>query len=397
MSVIAVVEPHWWGHHPTFTKLIVDTLLMQGHEVLCACGDPGEVGNHIQASAGKDTAETANYCRLLFHDMVGAWPRYLLHPPIYRRGRFWAESSRALKQLERESGKAIDLVFFVTLDPFINAPLDGTDVDRLFPFPWVGLVLFPTWLHGSPGRPPSPLRSSRFRGLYLLDETMTATASLLTGKPSWSFPDVTDVTPPPPNHASPLLAKISSFCDGKPLIGLVGTTDRRKGIFDFLSVAKLTNAADLRFLVCGDVSTSAQNRELAAFEKQLRKAHVRNVLHIRQRLHDGIEFNSVIQRLSLLWTAYPHFPFSSNLLTKASFFRVPVAANVGGLIARRVTDYDLGVVLPAQDAEKSLSVIRAFLHRQEIREPRYSDYFQLHSTDRAYQQLAKLQSLVDDK
>ena len=394
MSVIALIEPHWWGHHPTYTKTVATILLEQGHDLLCACGEPDDLESHLRAHGRHDWLRRTSVSRLNFHEVHHNWRRYMLHAPTQRHGRWWSQAAHAISRMEHQTGKRVDIAFFVTLDPFILTPLSGECVDRLFPYPWTGLVLFPKWLHGSPGRPPKPLDATCFRGMFLLDETLTETATLLTGKPAWSLPDFTDTAAPLSEGTASRLQEIVRFRGDRPLIGLVGTTDRRKGIFDLLEIARLPGAADLRFLVCGDVSTSAQHREIALFEKHLRQARLPNFLHIRGRIRDEAVFNAILGELSLLWIAYTDFPFSSNLLTKAAYFRIPVAANVGGLIAKRVSEYAMGVVLPAQNPARSLAIIRRFLAGEIPWQPRFEEYSRTHSIERLREQLSRIPSIL---
>ncbi|MFN7557011.1 MAG: glycosyltransferase family 1 protein, partial [Microcystis sp.] len=47
MKTIALVDPLWGGHHPTYLKFFAKTLLELGHEVIVLCPAPEEVNQWI--------------------------------------------------------------------------------------------------------------------------------------------------------------------------------------------------------------------------------------------------------------------------------------------------------------------------------------------------------------
>ena len=94
MSVIAVIEPKWWGHHPMFAKRITRALLEQGHHVLLVCAAPQDVSAYLEEAKleGRSTRiwfEELGYSELVTYPSFSSRMRAL-----YRNIRIWFEKDR---------------------------------------------------------------------------------------------------------------------------------------------------------------------------------------------------------------------------------------------------------------------------------------------------------------
>lgn len=382
MSVIAVVEPKWWGHHPTYTKRIVHALMDQGHQVLVLCAEPHEVAAYLEQTEVENRLTHVWFKELNYQELVQR-PLLVLRKGNQRyKDRFWKRTADALQSLIFQTGLTPDITFFCMIDDYINAPVSASDVAKLFPYPWSGLVVFPHWLHGSPGHIPPCLMDEHCKGLFLLDETLVELAHELLDKPCQVFPDVTDITEPPEGFQTELLTTIREFQEGRQLVGLFGVVDQRKGIFHLLRIAKILKDKPIAFVIAGEASGKKAERDVDNFEKEVLASGLTNVLFKRGQIAEGMDFNTLISAVDLLWAAYPHFAYSSNQLTKAAYFGTPVAVNIGGLLAERVRKFNLGIVLPTVNTKRSARVISSFLleNKEHKANRSFREYYALHSS-----------------
>jgi hypothetical protein len=101
------------------------------------------------------------------------------------------------------------------------------------------------------------------------------------------------------------------------------------------------------------------------------------------RIPDGAPFNSIFRTFDLVWAAYQNFQGSSNALTKASAFRIPVLATAGECVGERVDRYQLGRTFPEADVDAALAAIPGALAGNgpdgAPLHPRFEAYHHLHS------------------
>jgi len=87
--------------------------------------------------------------------------------------------------------------------------------------------------------------------------------------------------------------------------------------------------------------------------------------------------NEYIDHADLIFAAYEDFPHSSNILTKAAAFNKFVLVNEGYLMAERIRNYQIGLVIQ-QNIELDLNEVYANTRKLN---PQFNEYLQLHSTD----------------
>jgi glycosyltransferase involved in cell wall biosynthesis len=142
---------------------------------------------------------------------------------------------------------------------------------------------------------------------------------------------------------------------------------------------------DCFFFLGGDLSW-ADTKKNIQYQLQHAWETAPNIFTYFQRITTESTLNSIIDGSDIIVASYISFPNSSNILTKAAFFKKPIVVSDGYLMAERVREFDLGEVVPEGDSEALAAAIRRTLtpgYREELHQrARWEDYRQLHSLDR---------------
>ncbi len=215
LRTVVVIEPAWTGHHPLYFRSFCDTFRYLGCRVYGICPRPEEM-------------EGANF-RKWSPPIFNFRPRRLSGPLTIRASHWWLP--HRLRELEREIGSRIDLVFFSCLfDRFLAMhPVD-------FAWDWVGL-----YLHVSGFRIPEETEShpltrfsrvkekaeNRLRGLAVLDEGAVDFVSNVSGCDNVvAFPDFSETSC---SHDCDVASKLRGFAAGRRVIGIAGHLQPSKG------------------------------------------------------------------------------------------------------------------------------------------------------------------------
>lgn len=378
--VVALIDTRWVGHHPTFFREFAASLRRLGHRVIALCPEPAEL-------PGDDGVFAAEFSGL--HGSL--WSAFDNDPAttLYR----WWAARRALDLAEDRSGWSTDVVFFPYLDNFLRFLPSPTAPDLILGRPWSGLYFRNQHL-GRPARTPQAwvrrlakgdrlLKSGRaLPFIGVLDERFNADLKRHTGRDALPFPDITDETPPAAD--STLSHTLRNMARGRPIIGLAGSLEKRKGLLTLLRAAEASAAAgdDWFFAAVGPMADGTFSSEELAWIDSLRERLAGSLFvdMSRQRIPDGAPYNSVFSTFALSWAAYEDFQGSSNTLTKAALFEVPVVATAGECIGARVDAFALGATFPEGDASAARAAIARVLAEERTGVRRgYEAYRQFHS------------------
>jgi glycosyltransferase involved in cell wall biosynthesis len=269
------------------------------------------------------------------------------------------------------------------VDDYLSESLSPSLIDRIFPFPWTGILIFPRALLAAraadaAASPPPMLRASRCLGLQVLDEGLIPFAEATYRIPFQHFPDVTNVTLAGDTQ-SPEGAEIVRRARSRLVTGLFGTLDRRKGILFLLEIIRKADPTKYFFAICGD-AVGSPTPEFLAFLATLAREQHENVIFRRGRIPDGPPFNSLLVSSDVVFACYEDFPYSSNILTKAAAFRRPVLVSTKGLLAERVNRFHLGLAVTFGDADAAVSALAELDRRRHLpTDAQFEAYSVLHS------------------
>lgn len=396
MTTVALVDPIWTGHHPTYLRFYSEALLEAGCRVMAFCSQPERLRSMLSTDG------------ISLEDWQGVF--YQSSPQPARKVSRVAARSAALERLaglsetlaraEKTEKASIDLVFFSYLDAFIGHWLTGWDFGRMLGKQFSGLYFRPThlrikprygWLRrGSlnPLNPDAALLSSFCRSVAVLDEGIAQDLSKrLRGKPVICFPDLTDEqfseTP------TALESEIREKAGRRKIVGLLGALDKRKGVLPFIQYAARFEDRPLFFLMAGALAshtfTEEENLSINWFmENPSHNSYVHNGF-----IENDIAFNGLVRCCDLLYAVYHRFPYSSGLLTKAACAQVPIVVSDRFLMAERVRRFNLGFVVREDSAED----VHALLSSPDTFDFRSTEAFK--NGCRKYLEQHSLERLVD--
>jgi hypothetical protein len=391
-TTIALADTRWVGHHPTFFREFVASLRRLGVFVIALCPEPDDLAPAEGLFAARLEAPNESVFTRLDNDPAST---------LFR----WWSTRRALDRAEDACGQTADLVFFPYLDSYLRfLPAPGVP-DLVLGRPWSGLYFRNQHLDGAGGRPGSLIRNlakgdrllrsrSTLPLVGVLDERFNDGLARRAGRTAIAFPDITDETPPA--GATPLAATLLERAAGRPIIGLAGSLEKRKGLLTLLRTAETSAAAGDRwfFAAVGPFAHDTFSMQELDWIDQIR-TRLGDSLYLDlpgARIPDGAPYNAVFSTFSVSWAAYEDFQGSSNTLTKAALFEKPVVATIGECIGGRVEAHALGATFPERDHAAAHTALRRLLAEERAGAVRrgFAGYRRLHSRpqlDATFQQL----------
>jgi glycosyltransferase involved in cell wall biosynthesis len=227
------------------------------------------------------------------------------------------------------------------------------------------------------------LRDRGLRGLLMLDEGMAPRVQQELGIPVMVAPDPADAVR---GVDEPLVGQARARAEGRPVVGVFGHLLPSKGVATLARCAIDPGSAQVAFWFVGAIHWPMFDAEEAGLLKRLAAGERQNVWLNDARIPDEAGYNALVAACDVLFAAYRDFPHSSNTLAKAAIFEKPVIVSEGHLMARRVREFRLGLVVPQDDPAASLAAIQRLCADPAgwaaQTKPRWSEYRELHSPTR---------------
>ena len=193
------------------------------------------------------------------------------------------------------------------------------------------------------------------RGVLTLDENRTEwLAERMPGKTVGFLADVSETDWDP---KSSLASDIRELAGKRKVVLLIGRLRPVKGVVNFARVALKSGGDDLFFVLAGQLEREdfMEEEQILLFDDFAKSEHC--FLH-PESLASESEYNAVFRLSSVVSIAYRNFGSSSNSLTKAAFFKIPVIVGQGYLLEERIREYDLGEVVDEHDPDSILAAVR---------------------------------------
>jgi len=247
-------------------------------------------------------------------------------------------------------------VLLAYADDFLDYGYTARDWDGIVALPFCGILFNPTRFRMKYGgmrwwirtiHP--PLTAGRcFRRLGILNEHLIKPLSQCLGKGKVDLlPDV--------SLRSYATSSPSAF--GNPLrVVVIGSIERRKGIIEFINIAKIINRSrkgSMRFQIFGKIAWNSFNERERAM---IRSAAESDDVEVFDKWLTDNEFDIAVESADIIWVAYSQFAESSNLVAVAVQKGKPVIGRQGTVIGDRVKAFNLGIVIAgaANDAVAEL-------------------------------------------
>jgi hypothetical protein len=396
------------GHHPTYFTQFAAALAEIGYDVLPFCPDPEDFSKRFSTL---ENSKSQHVGKIFPTQTLTPTPLGRIRPrrfrPHHQAIKQFGEIGSRLRAWEKQSQQKIDAVFFACIyDSQFRHLKYGSP---FLGYPWAGLYLH-TRSFRMPGIPipytgglPCPERIFTLKsclGVSLLDEWAENPMRNLvgSGKSVTTFPDFTDVSLPSRNGKNTgLYRKISDFSNQRKIVSLVGHLQRTKGIVEFTNAAKAPESHNTFFFLGGDINWS----EITSSEKESLKDDWENIPNLFchfDRIKDEATLNQVIAISDVIFAAYRDFPNSSNILTKAAYFRKPIIVSDGYLMAERVRKFELGEVVPEGDqvaVDTALQKMLAPSYYSDLaKRAKWDEYNQIHSSKQLLKSFKELFSFL---
>lgn len=231
------------------------------------------------------------------------------------------------------------------------------------------------------------LRRSFFDLIALEDERYMDSLTSCTGKKTAFLPETTsvEVADPPPD----LVRHISERKGGLIVVGLLGAIGPRKGIDLLAGVLRNFNTEGFLFVVAGPCDPNEFPASLRNFLTN-EICNYSNVIFSPHSIPSEPEFNAIIKACDILYCAYKGHLHSSNVISKAAAFGKPVLVSGGELMAKRVVEYRLGIVLPERSAKACIDALRKMGSSMYFREFQETSKFSQYMEDHSFESLQRV-------
>lgn len=379
--LIAILELYTMGHHRMYLAAYIASMLAAGKNLIVLTPNAHELEarlleeyqidekilkNRIFLESIPLTSSISKLPTYRLMSSLGRWHYAQIIKSILRRA-----ESRAQQQAEK-----FYLACIYEFDARITLP-----IIRSIALPWSALYLFADTLL-SPKKSNSRNQKSldsllhcpRLQGLFTLDESLQPVLREKFQKPVFVVPDITQTQ----------IAKTLAFPEitsriKHPLVGMFGYLRPAKGLLTLAQTILLPEAQAYHFLIAGEIPWDAYSEEQAEIIRQaLAQSNV--TAHI-QRIPSESQYNALFSQCDVIFAAYHQFPHSSNSLTKASHFRIPILVSEGGLMAKRVREFQLGECVREADPHDTLRGIQTILQR-DFHDAKCEEFNALHSLPR---------------
>lgn len=237
------------------------------------------------------------------------------------------------------------------IDTYRTLPEPWLDFEAVNSLPWAGLRFVPR------AQPTEAWYATpSFRGMGLLDEQICdAYRSALPGRAFEYLPDITETRLAVVDH--PLVQTIRQRAAGRRIAFLGGSIGGQKNLARWFEMAARAQPHEWFFVQAGEIHRGTLTPEdMIALDRVL-TAPPENLLIHPEYLPDEGVFNAVIAASDVIFAVYRDFQISSNMLSKAAYFRKPIMVSNRYLLGERVTRYGIGRAVEEDDATSMLEAL----------------------------------------
>ena len=343
---VALVEPHWRGHHSTYPAALIDAFGEQGWACVLVSSD--------EALRSRKP-------------LSARWPELLTvsgggRPPVPASGsavamlRYQISYWRYLRNLFNPWRLAIDVVYCVNFDDFDKAcALLGSPFG---PVPVHGMLMHPRFHHARVGVNGPKSRSDSlytlmFRKLlgddkiatvFAIDETLAGYARTHCGALANKVHYVPDpVVLQVPTDSEEAARRRLGIPDDAFIVLLFGALSARKGLETAIEAClRLSADTPIHLVVAGSPDASAEAILGNASANQLRVAG--RMTELLAYVDEATE-RDLYDIADLVWVAYENFWSMSGVMLTAHAFGKPVLGNDIGLVGAFLRKHRCGLLI----------------------------------------------------
>lgn len=312
---ILIYSPFYFkGHFGSWVKLIESALLSLGHSVL--------IYHQIPASEDTKPSVIKKIFKILRANFIQKASMYEEVSPVIPGGAY-----QLFKFLNDVNGNSSvkkfnpDLILYDFLDALDTDPQNWKCFYANFHYSqWAGIHIRPatSFIGGY-----SHLNSEAFKGvLFLSKEASEIAIERGENIPISFLPDISVSNLP---HAkSKKITQILNKAAGRTVIFMGGSIGIRKNIFQWFKLIKLADPSKYFFIQMGEINRNEFSTRgllcIDSFMQQMRE----NYYHENTYINSDEEFNELISNSDYIYAVYKDFEGTSNLVSKAAMFYVPI-------------------------------------------------------------------------
>jgi glycosyltransferase involved in cell wall biosynthesis len=349
---VVLLEPVLTGHHAGYLAAFIDGFIELGCRVDVLCPNIQGYEEHF------DKFES-DVCFYEFEFSLGTkGSKWELRKEVRD---YLKILSVKIGDIEKEHGIHVDLLYFCMIDSLMGKTLFSWDIEQCLPYSFSGLYFHPVHFRlpikferfrVGPFKIDAPLDARNCKGFMLLDDAV-AEQYIAKGANAFSMPDFSINDELTKNCT--ISEEIKNLANGRKIICLIGSQQKRKGLLSLLRAAQELSKNDFYFVIVGQlVRETYTKEEVVEIEKLLQ---MNNVYKKLEYVRSEQEINEYIQCSDLIFAAYENFCHSSNMLIKASVFQVPLIVSSGYYMEEQVEQHSLGVSVPESDVAAIVSVL----------------------------------------
>ena len=244
------------------------------------------------------------------------------------------------------------------------------DVDFIESTPWSAVCI-------TPGADPveAYYQKPNYRGTCFLDEMVCEHyQQTLPDRHFEYMPDIADVDLPATRTA--LTQQIIAQAAGRKIVFLGGSIGKQKNLALWCEVIRRVDSQAWYFVQIGRINrnnlTPADQR---ALDSMVADPPV-NLLIYPDYLPDERHFNDVIAAADIIFAVYRDFARSSNMLSKAAYFKKPILVSAAYLMGERVSRYKIGLAVEENSVD---SICEGLAQLSAI--PDLADHFEAYRQD----------------
>ncbi len=303
---------------------------------------------------------------------------------FFNKMKQWKYLNEAIKGTCSNLNLKPDLVFFCWFDSYwLNIRMSYLILNFIFKYKWIGLFFHPSFIRKNTNyknkigtNPYSIFLNKNCQGIAILDEKIKEIFKSKIKKNVYLFPDFTDTSLLKKDNK--LLEEIKEKAKNRKIVSLLGSIDKRKNLILFLKCAKKLISKNLFFLIIGKFhENSFTKKELLEIDLIINELKDKNCFIHLKRIEDENVFNSIINISSVLFIPYLKFYHSSNLITKAAAFKIPVIVSKGYLMEERVKKFNLGYVINPNSEEECINTFLN-IEKYNFKNAKFNEYLKFH-------------------
>jgi glycosyltransferase involved in cell wall biosynthesis len=358
VKTVVLIDPYKGGHHLMYLRLFSKALLELGYQVIACASDCENLNKCLveQLEHSPELIQNFQTVEIFEKPSIRLLDRISLQPlNVLSR---WYQAKKTIGQVILSIGYEPDLVIFNWVDSYLSRYIPAFLIDIIFPYSWFGIFFQPKLENVVDQRNfnfHKIFQALYCKGVGVLDEDQQSKLQAQLNKRVMTFPDITDETRPDDNFF--VVSDIINKAKGRKIIGLLGSLNKRKGLLTLLRASQQPDNDKYLFAFVGQLSQYMLKADELEYIQNLEKQNPSNCYFYFERIPEESQFNALVNTCDILFAAYENFPYSSNILTKASVFNKLLIGSNGYCIGKRIHQFQLGLTIEEGNVDQCSNAI----------------------------------------